>query len=62
MCGITGIFILNGEPVSSVVLCKMIDAIAHRGLDEEGFFIDSFIGFGTDDWPSLICRQLDISR
>jgi dTDP-4-amino-4,6-dideoxygalactose transaminase len=32
MCGITGIFNLNGEPVSPVVLRKMTDAIAHHGL------------------------------
>ncbi|MDH7500555.1 MAG: asparagine synthase (glutamine-hydrolyzing) [candidate division NC10 bacterium] len=46
MCGIAGIFHLNGEPVSPVVLRKMTDAIAHRGPDGEGFFIDSFIGLG----------------
>jgi asparagine synthase (glutamine-hydrolysing) len=46
MCGITGIFNLNGEPVSSVVLRKMADAIAHRGPDGEGFYIDSFVGLG----------------
>ncbi len=46
MCGITGIFNLNGEPASSVILRKMTDAIAHRGPDGEGFYNDSFIGFG----------------
>lgn len=46
MCGITGIFNLNGAPVSSVILRKMTDAIAHRGPDGEGFYNDSFIGFG----------------
>ena len=46
MCGICGIFNLNGEPVSPVNLRKMTDAIAHRGPDGEGFFIDSFIGLG----------------
>jgi len=46
MCGIAGIFNLNGEPVSQVVLRKMTDAIAHRGPDGEGFYIDSFIGLG----------------
>jgi len=46
MCGICGIFNLNGEPVSQVVLRKMTDAIAHRGPDGEGFYIDSFIGLG----------------
>lgn len=46
MCGIAGIFNLNGEPVSPVLLRKMTDAIAHRGPDGEGFYTDSFIGFG----------------
>jgi len=46
MCGICGIFNLNGEPVSPVLLRKMTDAIAHRGPDGEGFYIDSFMGLG----------------
>jgi asparagine synthase (glutamine-hydrolysing) len=47
VCGITGVFNLNGEPVSPVVLRKMTDAIAHRGPDGEGFYIDSFVGLGN---------------
>lgn len=46
MCGITGIFNLNGEPASPVILRKMADTIAHRGPDGEGFYIDSFVGLG----------------
>ena len=46
MCGIAGIFNLNGEPVSPVLLRRMTDAIAHRGPDSEGFYMDSFIGLG----------------
>jgi asparagine synthase (glutamine-hydrolysing) len=46
MCGIAGIFNLNGEPVSSVLLRNMTDKIAHRGPDGEGFYCDSFIGLG----------------
>lgn len=46
MCGITGIFNLNGEPVSPVILRKMTDAIRHRGPDGEGFYTDNFIGLG----------------
>ena len=41
MCGITGIFNLNREPVSIVALHAMSDAIAHRGPDGEGFFVQS---------------------
>ncbi len=46
MCGIAGIFNLDGQPVSPVALRKMTDAVAHRGPDGEGFFIDSFLGLG----------------
>jgi asparagine synthase (glutamine-hydrolysing) len=46
MCGIVGIFNLNGEPVSPVLLRRMTDSIAHRGPDGEGFYTDSFIGLG----------------
>jgi asparagine synthase (glutamine-hydrolysing) len=46
MCGICGIFNLNGEPVSPKVLRNMTDAIIHRGPDSQGFYIDSFIGIG----------------
>jgi len=46
MCGITGIFNLNNEPASSVVLQRMTDAIAHRGPDGEGSYVDGPIGLG----------------
>jgi asparagine synthase (glutamine-hydrolysing) len=46
VCGVTGVFNLNGEPVSPVILRKMTDAIAHRGPDGEGFYTDSFVGLG----------------
>lgn len=46
MCGIAGIFNLNGEPVSPIILRHMTDVIGHRGPDGEGFYIDSFLGLG----------------
>lgn len=46
MCGITGFFNLNGEPASPIVLRRMTDAIAHRGPDGEGFYLDSFLALG----------------
>ena len=46
MCGIAGIFNLNGEPASPVALRRMTDSIAHRGPDGEGFYTDRFIGVG----------------
>jgi len=46
MCGVAGIFNLNGEPVSPVLLRRMTDAITHRGPDGEGFYTDGFVGLG----------------
>jgi asparagine synthase (glutamine-hydrolysing) len=46
MCGITGIFNVNGEPVSPVVLRRMTAALAHRGPDGEGFYSDAFVALG----------------
>jgi asparagine synthase (glutamine-hydrolysing) len=46
MCGITGIFHLNGAAASPIMLRRMTDAIAHRGPDGEGFYTDSFVGLG----------------
>lgn len=46
MCGIAGIFNLSGAPVSPAVLKSMTDAIAHRGPDGEGQWIDGDIGLG----------------
>ena len=50
MCGITGIFNFNNEPVSISMLKKMTDALRHRGPDDEGYtLIHSKNGF---------CKQL----
>lgn len=46
MCGIAGVFHLNGEFASSIVLKRMIDAISHRGPDGEGIFTDGPIALG----------------
>lgn len=46
MCGIAGLIHLNGEPVSPVTLKKMTDAIAHRGPDGEGQWIEGNVGIG----------------
>lgn len=46
MCGIAGIFNINQQPVSSQEIKLMADALAHRGPDGEGVFIDEDIGMG----------------
>jgi asparagine synthase (glutamine-hydrolysing) len=46
MCGITGIFNLNGDAVSHKILRDMTSKIAHRGPDGEGFYVHENIGLG----------------
>jgi asparagine synthase (glutamine-hydrolysing) len=46
MCGIAGILELGGDAVSPAILQRMTDAIAHRGPDGEGHWIEGAIGFG----------------
>ncbi|MBW8126347.1 MULTISPECIES: asparagine synthase (glutamine-hydrolyzing) [Pseudomonas] len=46
MCGIAGLIHLNNNPVSPVVLQRMTDAIAHRGPDGEGHWIEGNVGLG----------------
>ena len=46
MCGVAGVVHLSGEPVSPVVLKRMTDAIAHRGPDGEGQWIERNVGLG----------------
>ncbi|MBI5403567.1 MAG: asparagine synthase (glutamine-hydrolyzing) [Ignavibacteriae bacterium] len=46
MCGITGIYNLNEEPISINLLKQITNVISHRGPDAEGFWVNSFIGFG----------------
>jgi len=46
MCGVAGIFNRDGEPASAVLLKRMTDAIAHRGPDGEGHFVDDCLALG----------------
>ena len=46
MCGVAGIVNLDGAPVSPVLLQRMTDAIAHRGPDGEGQWIEGAVGIG----------------
>jgi asparagine synthase (glutamine-hydrolysing) len=46
MCGIAGVFNLNGEPVATRLLKGMTDAIAHRGPDGEGHYVAGPVGLG----------------
>ncbi len=44
MCGILGVFNLNGEPFALNNLKQMAETIAHRGPDGDGYFVDNQIG------------------
>jgi asparagine synthase (glutamine-hydrolysing) len=45
MCGIAGIFNLDGRgSIAKVEVQRMADAMVHRGPDDEGFFIDGPVG------------------
>lgn len=46
MCGITGLIHLDRAPVSPAILQRMTDAIAHRGPDGEGHWIEGNVGIG----------------
>jgi asparagine synthase (glutamine-hydrolysing) len=47
MCGICGQFnFASGEPVEPMTVRLMTDTIAHRGPDDEGYFISGSIGLG----------------
>lgn len=46
MCGICGVLMVNGSPVDADNLRRMTDILSHRGPDDEGCFVDGFIGLG----------------
>jgi asparagine synthase (glutamine-hydrolysing) len=46
MCGICGIYNLDGRPVDRDLLQRMNDTLIHRGPDAEGFYVDGNIGLG----------------
>jgi len=41
MCGIAGIYSLNGKPIDPALLKAMTEAIKHRGPDDEGYLLSS---------------------
>jgi asparagine synthase (glutamine-hydrolysing) len=46
MCGINGILYLQQQKADARILAKMRDALAHRGPDDSGIFIDENLGLG----------------
>ncbi len=45
MCGISG-YIGENTDNKEGIIAQMTDAIAHRGPDDQGFFVDKFVGLG----------------
>ena len=46
MCGIAGIVHFTNEPVERSVIGKMTNAMAHRGPDADGFFVEQEVALG----------------
>lgn len=46
MCGVTGLIHLDNLPASPAILQRMTDAIAHRGPDGEGHWIEGNVALG----------------
>lgn len=46
MCGLAGLVDLRGEPVAHETLKRMTDAVAYRGPDGEGHWVDGAMGLG----------------
>ena len=46
MCGIAGILRIDGGAADADVVVRMTDAVAHRGPDGRGLFVDGPVGLG----------------
>ncbi|MEM3432910.1 MAG: asparagine synthase (glutamine-hydrolyzing) [Candidatus Methanomethyliaceae archaeon] len=46
MCGICGIWNLNGRPATADEIRAMADMLAHRGPDAEGYYLDGPLALG----------------
>lgn len=46
MCGICGVYNLDGATVNRHILKRMNSTLVHRGPDDEGYYVDGNIGLG----------------
>jgi asparagine synthase (glutamine-hydrolysing) len=46
MCGIAGLVDLRGRSVEPLLVRRLCDALAHRGPDDEGYFVSGPVGLG----------------
>ena len=62
MCGIVGIWHLNSMAISKAMLSNFTDALAHRGPDGNGFYIDSDANLGFGHRRLAILDTTDTGR
>ena len=58
MCGLTGVFNIDEQPVSLQTIKQMTLAIKHRGPDGQGFFVENNIGLGHQRLSILDTSEL----
>src|SRR5689334_17908146 len=46
MCGIAGIIDVRGYPVDSSLLRRLCEVLAHRGPDDEGYYVNGAVALG----------------
>ena len=46
MCGIAGLFQMDGAPIEEAHLTRMTQTLAHRGPDGNGVWVEGNIGLG----------------
>ena len=61
MCGISGLFNIDGSAVDETLIQKMNDSQIHRGPDAEGVWIDNNIGFGHRELKCRLIKQSEIN-
>jgi asparagine synthase (glutamine-hydrolysing) len=46
MCGIAGMVDTRGRPVEASLVRRLCDALVHRGLDDEGYYVNGPVALG----------------
>ncbi len=46
MCGICGVYNLDGKPVDPILLKNMTEVLYHRGPDDSGYYLSGGVGLG----------------
>ena len=62
MCGITGLWNLNGEPVNPHMFDRFTDSLAHRGPDGRGVYVDAQLPLALGQRRLAIIDTSDTGR